>query len=101
LKVRSPAQAVLAFTAIFAIGVTATHPDARIAERNVDRYTETGRLDQSYDGSLSADATPALVGLPVELRDKVLGDQAERLAEDDGFWGANLSRNRARAVLAD
>ncbi|MCF2939417.1 DUF4173 domain-containing protein [Paenibacillus alkaliterrae] len=34
--------------------------DARIAEKNSERYEQTGKIDVSYLGRLSADAAPAL-----------------------------------------
>jgi hypothetical protein len=40
----------------FAVG----NPDGRIAERNVDRYERTGRIDTGVLAHLSADAVPAL-----------------------------------------
>ena len=43
------------------LGLAAINPDAWIAEHNLDRYETTGRLDESYLLSLSADAVPVLV----------------------------------------
>ena len=60
VRARLAPAAVLVTTAgllAFSLG----NPDRRIAERNIDRWEATGRLDVSYLASLSADAVPALV----------------------------------------
>lgn len=74
--------------------------DGFVAERNVDRYAVTGDLDIHYLGSLSADAVPALDRLPEPLRSCALGPIALGLGSGDGLGGINLSRVRAREVLA-
>lgn len=74
------------------LGLAAINPDAWIAERNVERYAETGRLDVGYLGDLSDDAVPFLATTPEEIRDCVLNGHEP--AEDDWLeW--NLGRHRA------
>ncbi|MEW2430033.1 DUF4173 domain-containing protein [Micromonospora sp. NPDC047644] len=86
-------------TAVLALlGLALINPDRLIAERNVDRYLETGRLDVSYLSGLSADAVPALDRLPEPMRSCALGQIAAELPRD-GFWATNLGRERARRVL--
>lgn len=86
-------------TAVLALlGLALLNPDRMIAERNVDRYLETGRLDVSYLSGLSADAVPALDRLPEPMRSCALGEIAAELPRD-GFWATNLGRERARRVL--
>ncbi|WP_430498893.1 DUF4153 domain-containing protein [Micromonospora trifolii] len=86
-------------TAVLALlGLALLNPDRLIAERNVDRYLETGRLDVSYLSGLSADAVPALGRLPEPMRSCALGEIAAELPRD-GFWATNLGRERARRVL--
>ncbi|MFI6241827.1 DUF4153 domain-containing protein [Micromonospora sp. NPDC050795] len=80
------------------LGLALLNPDRLIAERNVDRYLETGRLDVSYLSGLSADAVPALDRLPEPMRSCALGQIAVELPRD-GFWATNLGRERARRVL--
>ena len=70
-----------------------------MAQRNVDRWEQTGRLDVAYLQGLSADAVPAVDRLPEPLRSCVLGGMAAVPADGPGGW--NLSRSRARALLAD
>jgi hypothetical protein len=85
------------------IGLVGLNPDGFIAERNVQRYETTGRIDARYLSGLSADAAPALGRLSDrELRACALSEIAEKLAGRPDDWRtANLGRSRARAVLAD
>jgi len=87
-------------TAVLALlGLALVNPDRLIADRNVDRYLQTGRLDVDYVSGLSADAVPALARLPEPMRICALS----RLAVDlprDGLWATNLGRERARPELA-
>ncbi|MFF5177179.1 DUF4153 domain-containing protein [Micromonospora sp. NPDC000316] len=86
-------------TAVLALlGLALVNPDRMIADRNVDRYLATGRLDVSYLSGLSADAVPALDRLPEPMRTCALWEIAAELPRD-GFWATNLGRERARRVL--
>jgi len=79
------------------LGLAAVNPDAWIAERNLDRYAETGRVDWHYLHGLSDDAVPVFAGLPDDLgRCALLG---RRAASDDWLeW--NLGRARAAESLS-
>jgi hypothetical protein len=92
-------RASVALTAVIALALTVANPDARIAERNVDRFDDTGRIDAAYHSTLSADATPELARLPREISRDVLSQQAERLENEDGLRAFNLARERARDTL--
>jgi hypothetical protein len=83
------------------LGLVALDPDRFIADRNVDRYSEIGRIDTYYLSNLSVDAVPALDRLPGDLRDCVLSRIDRRLDRrpDDDWYEANLARARARAIL--
>jgi hypothetical protein len=81
--------------AVFALA----NPDGLIAERNVERWRETGRLDVAYLQTLSADAAPALAQLPSELRRRALAPLAVRLQHAEPWSSYNLSRERARDRL--
>ncbi|MET8305751.1 DUF4173 domain-containing protein [Micromonospora sp. NPDC005173] len=86
-------------TAVLALlGLAVVNPDRLIADRNVDRYLETGRLDVGYLSRLSADAVPALDRLPEPMRSCALREIAAELPRD-GLWAANLGRERARREL--
>ncbi|WP_229399172.1 DUF4153 domain-containing protein [Micromonospora okii] len=86
-------------TAVLALlGLAAVNPDRLIAERNVDRYRQTGVIDVEYLSRLSADAVPALNRLPESLRLCALWDIAAELPDDD-LMSANLGRAEARRLL--
>jgi hypothetical protein len=92
---------VLGAAVLALLGLAAANPDRLIADRNIDRYADTGRLDVRYLSGLSPDAVPALDRLPDRLRGCALADIADELeTEPDDWRRANLGRTRARAVLA-
>ncbi|WP_149260058.1 DUF4153 domain-containing protein [Actinomadura sp. K4S16] len=76
-------------------------PDGFIAEHNVARYRQTGKIDVGYLRNLSADAVPALDRLPEPLRSCALREIAYDLEDDEPAMSANLARDRARAVLGE
>jgi hypothetical protein len=96
---RRLAHVAVAGMALALLGFSLASPDRLIAERNVDRWRETGRLDGRYLSGLSADAVPALVELPPDLH--LLGELKARLAADERWSSWNRSRARARGLLAD
>jgi hypothetical protein len=93
-------RVVLAWSAVALIVFSLANPEARIAERNVDHWRETGRIDLDYASGLSADAVPALSGLPSPLRDEALARLRDELARHEPWSSANLSRRDARRLLA-
>jgi Domain of unknown function (DUF4173) len=92
-------RAVLALTAATAIALTALNPDAWIAQRNVDRYERTGRIDSSYLASLSADAVGPLLRLPDAVEGCPLAGVRAGLSRR-GVLEFNVGRLRARHALA-
>jgi two-component system sensor histidine kinase BaeS len=80
------------------LGLAALNPDAWVAERNLDRYAETGRVDWEYLHALSDDAVPVLVELPDDLERCAL---VGREAAPDSWLEWNLGRSRAAAALDD
>lgn len=92
-------RAVAATGAAAMISLVAVDPDGFIADRNVDRYAETGKVDVSYLRNLSADAVPALDRLPEPQRSCALRAIAADLAEDEPAMAANYGRSRAREIL--
>jgi hypothetical protein len=82
------------------LGLAVLDPERFVTEHNVARWSDTGRLDTSYLGGLSADAVPPLLGLPEPLRSCTLHRIAAGLHEADDWRGTNLSRTSARAALA-
>jgi hypothetical protein len=86
----------------------AVNPDGFVADRNVDRYLATGKLDVSYLQALSADAVPAVDRLPEPARSCVLvgmsggfdGTAGSATAGGVvGFSSWNLGRARAADLL--
>ena len=94
---RRLAHVALVGTALALLGFSLANPDRMIAERNVERWRETGRVDAAYLRGLSADAAPALVELPAELG--LLAELEAALARDEPWSSFNLSRRRARDLL--
>ena len=82
------------------LGLAALDPERFIAAHNVVRWSETGRLDTAYLGTLSADAVPALVDLPPATRDCILVATGNGLAAPDDWRSTNLARASARTELA-
>jgi hypothetical protein len=74
------------------LGLGLVNPDAWIAEHNLQRYDETGRVDWAYLGSLSDDAVPAIAGHSEEAVRCAL---AGRDRPDDDWLEWNLGRARA------
>jgi hypothetical protein len=95
----APTRGLLASVAVGLVLFSAADPDARIADRNVERWRETGRIDVVYLATLSADAVPALTELPPRLRERALAGIAARLEDREPLTSANLSRRRARELL--
>ncbi|GAA5026258.1 DUF4153 domain-containing protein [Streptomyces siamensis] len=95
-------RAVAASAAVGVLAFGLVSPDGLIAERNVQRYEETGKFDLDYAGSLSADAVPALDKLKEPLRSCALRPIANDLGESDDPWYAtSWGEARARDILRD
>ena len=76
------------------LGLALLNPDAWVAEQNLDRYDETGKIDWTYIQSLSADMVPALEGRSEDVRLCALMGQTKI---DDDWLEWNLGRDRAEA----
>jgi hypothetical protein len=100
LRARWLAQAVAGSATAALLGLALLNPDRFIADRNIDRYERTDRIDVFYLYQLSADAAPALDRLPYPLRDCALSQIASELTESD-WRSANLGRERARDIIGD
>lgn len=91
--------------AVALVGLAAINPDAWVAERNLDRWDATGKLDLRYLQDLSADAAPVIAErLPADVARCVLEDLPSRemkaeILDDPRAW--NLSRERAEDTLRD
>ena len=74
------------------LGLAAINPDAWIAERNLDRYADTGRVDWHFLRNLSADAVPVFDGRSAT---EVLCGMPRYWSQDDDWLSWNLGRSRA------
>jgi two-component system sensor histidine kinase BaeS len=78
--------------------LAAVNPDAWIAQHNLERYADTGKVDWSYLQGLSADAVPVLATLPEDVVECALvGHRAAGEGDDWLEW--NLGRERAEPLL--
>lgn len=98
---RRPLRGMVVAGAVALLVLAWLDPERFVAERNVARYAATGQVDAYYLAQLSADAVPALAGLPVPLRSCALGPIAARSGGPDDWRSANLGRAQARDVLAE
>lgn len=91
----------------FWVSLNIMNLDAFIAERNIERYARTDKLDTVYLFSLSDDAVPAMIQL---LDNESIKSQAQtelgyrlyqldRYHESRGLVGYNFSKERAWRVL--
>jgi hypothetical protein len=92
-------------TAAAAVGVllalVAVNPEALMARTALQRYDGPYPVDLWFVRSLSVDALAGLDRLPAgQRRDCVLDSFAWDLRERDPWYGLNLSREQARALLA-
>ncbi|MFF3624019.1 DUF4153 domain-containing protein [Streptomyces sp. NPDC002467] len=91
----SAAAAVLAFGLL--------SPDGMVAENNVARYKTDGKIDLAYFQSLSADAVPALDGLPEPQRSCALRGINDEMSKagDVPWYAMSLGEYRARKILRE
>ncbi|MHA6784586.1 DUF4153 domain-containing protein [Pseudonocardia saturnea] len=97
---RRPLRVMVVTGAAALLVLAVFDPERFVAEQNVARYAETGRIDVEYLTELSADAVPVLAGLPEPLRSCALGPIAARTTPVGDWRSANLGRAQAREVLA-
>ncbi|MCX5295400.1 DUF4173 domain-containing protein [Streptomyces sp. NBC_00193] len=90
-----------AVAAVLAFGLMS--PDGVIAEGNVTRYEQDGKIDLAYFQSLSADAVPALDRLPEPQRSCALRGIARELAAAGRtpWYATSLGERRAREILSE
>jgi hypothetical protein len=77
------------------IALAVINPEHLVAERNIDRWQTSGRLDADYLSSLSPDILPALDPLPAHLRAQIETPVLDDL-DNDHWWSWNWSRSAAR-----
>ncbi|MFC9659044.1 DUF4153 domain-containing protein [Nocardia sp. NPDC127606] len=77
------------------IALAVINPEHLVAERNIDRWHTSGRLDADYLNNLSPDILPALDPLPAYLRTQIETPILDDL-DTDHWWSWNWSRSAAR-----
>ncbi|MEU3724428.1 DUF4173 domain-containing protein [Streptomyces sp. NPDC031705] len=97
------ARAVVGSAAATVLAFGLLSPDGIIAESNVTRYEQDGKLDLAYLRDLSADAAPYLDRLPEPRRSCALMGIRDQLreAEEAPWYATSLGEYRARAILRD
>ncbi len=98
-------RAMAAGVVVMLLSLAVFNPELYAARRNVQRFEQTqaaghGKIDLWYLRALSADATPALVELPLEMRRCALMWITPELKPSDPWYGWNLGREQARSAIA-
>ncbi|MEU8436622.1 DUF4173 domain-containing protein [Streptomyces sp. NPDC029216] len=97
------ARAVVGSAAATVLAFGLLSPDGIIAESNVTRYQQDGKLDLAYLRGLSADAAPYLDRLPEPRRSCALmgiRDELRRSARAP-WYATSLGEYRAREILRE
>ncbi len=98
-------RAMAAGVVVMLLSLAVFNPELYAARRNIQRFEQTqaagdGKIDLWYLRALSADATPALVELPLEMRRCALMWITPELKPSDPWYGWNLGREQARSAIA-
>lgn len=84
-------HAVLVAGVVALLGLAVLNPERLVADRNIDRFEQSGQLDAEYLSGLSSDIDPALERLPAHMRACVRSHGPH----SDPWYQFNLSRWRA------
>jgi hypothetical protein len=102
IQMKAPwlSRAVFGVGVIMLLGAALTNPEQWIAQHNIDRYMAGEKIDLYYLSAMTGDAVPALVNLPEDERNCVLGDIQRDLRDNPDQWFEwNLGRENARRIL--
>ncbi|MGE9781556.1 DUF4153 domain-containing protein [Janibacter sp. G368] len=94
-------RTVLVAAAVLTIVGTVGNTSAWVADRNIERWQATGKLDTWYLSSLPADAVPTIESsaLPAHIKQCALSThQVYGAGEEDTLAGWNLARSRADEI---
>ncbi|MFE4692616.1 DUF4153 domain-containing protein [Streptomyces sp. NPDC056749] len=95
-------RAVVGSAAVGVLAFGLISPDGLIAEQNVQRHRSGGTIDIEYLKGLSADAVPALNGLPEPLRSCALENFRRDFDLPDAPWYAtSWGEARARELIEE
>ncbi|MGL4307192.1 MAG: DUF4153 domain-containing protein [Mycobacteriaceae bacterium] len=86
---------------IFLVFLALLNPDRVIASHNIERFNQTGKIDEEYLSELSFDAIPVLSNLPESIRSCVLTRSVQKLSKEDGhkWYQFNFSVKKAQMAL--
>ncbi len=88
---------------IFIVAIHFLNPDLFIAQKNLERFSATGKIDYDYLSSLSPDATPVLLKIyekaNAEGKSVLSASLNSRSKEQDAWPSWNLSRQNERQLL--
>lgn len=90
--------AVVAVGSFGMLGLAIFNPESYVAQRNVEFFQHTGKIDQWYMGTLSSDAFSATKSLPEEVRVCVQGRMKDRLRPTAPWYEYSASRVKLRAA---
>ncbi|WP_159103252.1 DUF4153 domain-containing protein [Tsukamurella sp. 1534] len=91
-------RAALVSAALVVLGLGVMNPEAWVAQHNVDRYRDSGKIDAAYLSGLGPDARPAIAdGLPADLARCIVRNRPRASAPIE--W--NLGRDRAHRSALD
>ncbi|UTT65336.1 DUF4173 domain-containing protein [Janibacter sp. CX7] len=94
-------RAVLVAAAVLTIVGTVGNTSAWVADRNIERWQSTGKIDTWYLSSLPADAVPTIESsaLPAHIKQCALSmHQVYGAGDEDTLAGWNLARSRADEI---
>lgn len=93
-------RAVFGVGVVMLLGAAMMNPERWIAQHNIDRYKAGEKIDLYYLSALTADAVPALVNLPEDARNCVLGHIQRDLKNNPDEWFEwNYARENGRRIL--
>ncbi|NMD54231.1 MULTISPECIES: DUF4153 domain-containing protein [Tsukamurella] len=91
-------RAALCSAALVLFGLGLMNPEAWVAEHNVARFEESGKVDLDYLATLGPDARPAIARLPADLARCAVAPTSN----EGGSWlDWNLGKQRADAVALE
>ncbi|WP_147276592.1 DUF4153 domain-containing protein [Tsukamurella tyrosinosolvens] len=91
-------RAAVCSAALVLFGLGVMNPEAWVAEHNVERFRESGKVDVDYLATLGPDARPAIAQLPPDLAQCAV---RPRFSDDRSWLDWNLGRSRADAVTIE
>ncbi len=104
---------------LFWLGLNLLNPDAFIARKNIERYSQGKQLDTWYFNRLSEDAIPEVVKIfKMDITDEIkidlamglsygyppyysIGEKLKKIKESQKWQSFNLSKNKAKTALLE